>query len=369
MTFGWRGAVKTVLDFEKETVHPKLKWSKYTDKGAKKLGRYLGFGFVIMGFLSTEALAGCPQGQEAFTSCQIEGRSTEVFVCFDDRVATYSYGSIGEAPDLFLSETITHVDFEPWSGLGKAIHENVTFYNGDYSFEVGGGFERPFSEEEMLLGGRHFGWLEVAQNGESVSRLECIPETVTYGFGGGIYDAKMAVGLVWDDYSKTWIPDPHRPTAPPMHPPILMENTHLGITEDCLPSDEFKLDGIMLGYLLADLGKLLPPMTGEVITGGPFEIERFMYDGLRFDTLKGAIIEMEVTIPDWEMPSGIRVGLTRGEVIAILGRVPNGGEATAQRFDALSCLGDQSLSPEWYVVINFGQDKRVQNISFASLSP
>jgi hypothetical protein len=150
-------------------------------------------------------------GQEAFTSCQIVGRNTEVFVCYDDQDATYNYGPIGGPAELVLSDSVETVDFEPWSGAGKAIHEKITFYHGDFSYEVGGGFERPFSEEEMQLDTRRFGWIDVAQNGESVAQLYCIPETVTYGFGGGIYDHKIALGLVWDEYSNTWLPDPHRP--------------------------------------------------------------------------------------------------------------------------------------------------------------
>ncbi len=339
------------------------------DKKVRQLRQYLGYGLLILGLSITEAHAGCPQGQEAFTSCRIEDRNTEVFVCSDDQIATYSYGPIGGVPDLFLSETIARVDFEPWSGVGKEIGESVTFYSGDYSYEVVGGFALPFSEEDMLLADRYYGWLEVKKNGERLSTLECIAETVTYGFGAGIYDAKVAAGLVWDEYSKTWLPDPNHPTAPPARAPVLIENTHLGVVEDCLPSTEFKLGSMMLGYTVAELGKLVSPVVGEVITDGPLEIERFMYDGLRVDAFLGAIIEMEATTSQWEMPSGLKVGLTRGEVISILGRVPNGGGATSQKFDALVCLGNQDLSPEWYFIINFGQDKRVETISFTSLSP
>jgi len=334
------------------------------------LGQYLKVGHLFLGFfLTTEAYAGCPQGQESFTSCRIDGRNTEVLVCYDDQFATYSYGPIGAAPDLFLSETIARVDFEPWSGSGKAISESVTFYNGDYSYEVVGGFDRPFSEEEMLLGNRRFGWLEVAQNSERMSRLECIPETVTYGFGVGIYDVKVAAGLYWDEPSRTWLPASTHPTASPAHAPILMENTHLGVVEDCLPSAEFKLGGIMMGDPVAMLGTLGPPEVNERITGGVPEIERFIYDGLRVDIFQDAVMGMNTTTSQWEMPSGLKVGLTRGEVISILGRVPNGESATSQKFVSLVCLGNQDTFPEWYFVIEFGQDKRVQKISFASLSP
>jgi hypothetical protein len=253
------------------------------------LGRYradcLG---IFAAFLTTQAHAACPVGQEAFTSCQIEGLNTEVFVCHDDQVATYSYGPIGEPVDLFLLETIENVDFEPWSGVGRSIDERVTFYNGEFSYEVGGGFDRPFSEEEMLQEIRRFGWIEIGQKGPSLGRLECIPDTVSYGFGGGIYDAKVAVGLVWDDYSKTWLPDPNLTTVAPIQAPILTTSTDLGIVEECLPPEEFKLGGTWLGYSVADLSKLVPPVVGELITGGALEIERFMYDGLRIDAYQGS---------------------------------------------------------------------------------
>lgn len=324
---------------------------------------------IFAAFLTNQAHAACPVGQEAFTSCQIEGRSTEVFVCHDDRVATYGYGPIGQPAELSLLDTVENVDFEPWSGLGKAIYERITLYNGDYSYEVGGGFDRPFSEEEMLLDIRRFGWIDVAQNGEVVSRLECIPETVTYGFGGGIYDAKVNAGLAWDEDSETWLPDVDRPTTALPRVPVLTKGTHNGVIEECMPSSEFELSNVKMGYRVADLGKLVPPVVGEVITGDVLEIERFMYDGLRMDVYQGVIIELEATSPLWEMPSGLKVGLTRGEVISILGRVPNDDAATSQRFFSLACMGSQNTDPIWYVVIEFGQDKRVQSISFADLSP
>lgn len=303
-------------------------------------------------------------GQEAFTSCQIEGRNTEVFVCHDDQIATYSYGPIGEAAALFLSETIENVDFEPWSGSGKAIHENVTFYNGDFSYEVGGGFDRPFSDEEMLLGIRRFGWVDVAQNDEIVSRLECTPKTVSYGFGGGIYDAKVAAGLVWDDYSKTWT------SGAPVQIPVLKTETRHHDPGDCLPATEFAFGFPKMGdRLTAPYHKLGSPEASGTFTLGGLEIDRMTVNGLEIDILQDVVIGMKATEPMWKMPSGLQVGLTRGEVIRILGHAPNGAEPTAEKFSALVCLDDQDTIAKWYAVIVFGQDKRVQSISLASLSP
>lgn len=314
--------------------------------------------------MATDMQAGCPQGQEAFISCQIEGRQTEVFVCFDDQVATYSYGPIGGAADLFLSETIEHVDFEPWSGSGKSIYENVTFYNGDYAYNVGGGFDRPFSEEEMLLPIRRFGWVEVTESGEHAAGLECIPETVNYGFGGGILDAKVAAGLTWDSYSFTWISDLIQPKATP----ILMENHQYDVVEDCLPASEFSLNGVSMGDRLNMLGKLgSPEMVADPNDVGE-RIDRMILVGAHIDIFRDVVFAMSTTSPDWPMPSGLRVGMTRGDVIRILGRVPKGYTATSQRFHFLVCSEERDAENEWSILIKFGQDKRVQSIDFVSPS-
>lgn len=290
-------------------------------------------------------------------------------MCFDDQTATYRYGPIDGAPDLTLSTSINDVDFEPWSGVGKAINENVTFYNGDYSYEVGAGFDRPFSEEEMQRPIRRFGWLEVAQNGEPLANLACVPETVTYGFGAGIYDAKVAAGLTWDDYSKTWRPDPNHPQARPARAPILMTGTGLAGTTDCLPPAELKLYGITLDYHISDLAKLIPPVLPDTFIDRGVILERFIYEGLRIDADHGAIIAMEATTPFWKMPSGIQVGSTRGDVISILGRAPNGASPTAQSFGVPVCPDDRESSADRYVEIVFGHDKRVQSINLASPLP
>lgn len=319
---------------------------------------------LLGAFSATEVQAGCPQGQEPFTSCQIEGRNTEVFVCFDDQVATYSYGPIGGAPELFLLETIEQVDFEPWSGSGKAINESVTFYNDDYAYDVGSGFDRPFSEEEMLLPIRRFGWVEVTESGQRAASLECVPDTVSYGFGGGIYDIKVAAGQTWDSYSFTWISDLIQPTATS----ILMENRQYAVIEDCLSASEFSLNGISMGDPLDTLGKLGSPEMFEDPNGVGEEIDRMTLVDAHIDIFRDVVIAMSTTSPDWEMPSGLRVGMTRGEVIRILGRVPDGYTATSNTFATHVCSEKVDADDEWTILIEFGHDKRVQSIDFVSPS-
>lgn len=310
------------------------------------------------------ALADCPAGQEPFTSCQIEGRGTEVAVCFDHEVVTYQYGPIDGAPELVLTESVTQVDYEPWSGLGKAIIESVTFYNGDFAYDVGGGFDRPFSDEEMLQPIRRFGWVEVTESGATAAYLECIPETVSYGFGGGIYDIKVAAGQSWDPNSFTWMSGSIVPT----NPPLLLESHLYERTGDCLPASEFSLNGVSMGDPLHKLGKLGSP---EVVTdpfGSGELIDRMVLVGANIDIFQDKVYGMSTTSERWETPSGLRVGLTRGEVFRILGRVPDGYNATSSRIHTHVCSVVQDAEDEWGMLIEFGQDKRVGSISFVSPS-
>lgn len=338
---------------------------KMISNEVRQLRQLLETGVLCLGaFITTEAAAGCPQGQEAFTSCQIEGRNTEVFVCFDDQVATYSYGPIGGPPELFLSESIERVDFEPWSGLGRAISESVTFYNEEYGYDVGGGFDRPFTDEEASQPLRRFGWVEVTESGQRAASLECIPDTVSYGFGGGIHDAKVAAGLSWDWDSKTWVSDAIRSSATP----VLQEASEFGLVYDCLPETEFSLDGVKMGDPLSALGKLGTP---ERIDQGSFSdeiVDRMSLVGADIDFFQDVVVTMTATSPKWQMPSGLRVGLTRGDVVSILGRVPNGSKPTSQRFYIDACSegsedDDDFSLDQWFVLIDFGQDKRVSRMT------
>ncbi|WP_109468272.1 hypothetical protein [Albibacillus kandeliae] len=321
----------------------------------------------MMGILATGAEAGCPQGQETFTSCQIAGHDTEVFVCFDNQTVTYSYGPIGGPADLTLSEPIERVNFEPWSGLGTAISESVTFFNQDYGYSVGGGFERPFSEEEMQRTQTRFGWVEVTENGERVASLECIPETVTYGFGGGLHDAKLAAGQTWDWVSKTWISD----AVSSASMPILVTTRQYGVEFDCLPTSEFSLNGIRMSASLDALSTLGTPMATDETSFSDEPIDRLALTGASIDFSRGDLITMSATSPTWQMPSGLRVGLTRGEVVRILGRVPAGYTAISQDFTIPSCpeMPDANSADgygKWFALIEFGQDKRVSKIALVT---
>lgn len=323
------------------------------------------WGAVLLCSLGSVVIAACPEGQEPFASCEIAGRNTEVFVCFDESRATYRYGAVGQQPDLELSVPIQDVDFKPWSGVGRAIVENVSFYNQGHRYTVFAGFDRPFSEEEMEREDRHFGGLEVARDGLVLAELECEPASVNYGFGGGIYDAKTASGYQWDDVSHSWIEAEH----PVIRPKLLQQEVQNGMVEDCLPETEFALGGVAMGDPLSKLGKLGSPEPVEIGAEAGLAVDRISADGLQIDVFQNRVIGLEAMSSNWETPSGIAVGVARGDVVKILGGVPGGEAATAARFGVLGCAGEADESPNWFMGMTFGPDGLVKAIGMTHLAP
>ena len=316
-------------------------------------------------FGASAAGAECPNGQYDFTSCKIEGRNTEVSVCYDSTTATYSYGPVGGTPDLVLSEPIGTVDFQPWHGVGKAIFDSMTFYNEDYSYQVGGGFDRPFSEEEMEQGIRRFGWIDIAKNGQSIATLECEPDTVSYGFGDGIFDVKLAAGYEWDSLSRTWVST----DLTPPETPLLVGIAETNGAVDCLVASEFALGGVTLDDTDVSLAKLgSPEMTTKLSPQG-LPIDQISAHGLNISMTDGTILEMTASSDGWPTPSGIRVGMTRGEVIRLLGRAPAGIYPAYDEFKFPICTERTEGPAFWSAVISFGHDRRVNHITFLGEFP
>ncbi len=314
---------------------------------------------------ATAANAECPQGQYDFNSCRIEGRNTEVSVCYDGDTATYSYGPVGKPPELFLTEPIATVDFQPWHGVGKAIFESVTFYNGDYAYQVGGGFDRPFTEEEMEQGPQHFGWIDISKHGKSLATLECVPDTVSFGFGGGIYDVKEAAGYEWDDLALSWIDKKIKVSEPP----LLISQQGANVPKDCLPASEFSLGGVTIYDTAKSLAKLGSPEATSATTPQGLPIDQITSHGLEISLMNEAVVGITATTEVWPTPSGLKVGLTRGEVVRILGHVPAGVYAADDQFTLPICPAGEGDAPEWTAEIDFGQDRRVATISFLGPLP
>lgn len=160
---------------------------------------------IIFAASATSAIAACDADQQTFVSCQIEDRNAQLAVCFDAETVTYSFGPAGN-PELTLSEPVTTVAYTPWPGVGRAIWEEVTFQNGNYSYSAYGGFDRMFGDEtEEDHPTPQFGGVVVRRDDAIVAELSCDPATVDFGWGEGLWDAKHAAGLTWDYGTHGWL--------------------------------------------------------------------------------------------------------------------------------------------------------------------
>ncbi len=146
---------------------------------------------------------------QTFMSCQIEGSTKGVDVCFDDTNAYYRFGVAGEMPELALVTSLADLDFRPWNGLGRAIWEEVSFTNGPYTYAVHGGFDRPWGDESVGdIASRHFGAVSVARDGAIFLDLDCDRSTVAFAWDDRLWKSKNDLGYVWDDTALTWIERP-----------------------------------------------------------------------------------------------------------------------------------------------------------------
>lgn len=159
---------------------------------------------LCLGTLGGTVQAACGPKEETFMSCRMADQTRVLAVCFDAKVAQYTYGPPGQ-PELTLSEPVATLDYLPWPGVGSAIWEEVTFTNGPYSYIVSGGFERPFGDEDPPDVPPRFGGVVVQRDGVTLAELACDPATVDFAWGEGLWDAKENLGQSWNDVERRWV--------------------------------------------------------------------------------------------------------------------------------------------------------------------
>ncbi len=166
------------------------------------IARKLGSSLALLGSVAAAA-AGCPGHQTTFLSCQIEGRETQLRVCYDEAQAYYAYGALQVAPELAMTAPHRTLDYTPWPGVGRTIWETVTFHNAGYSYRVYGGLERMF-EGDNELEFPQFGSVSVLRGEDVLAELSCDPSTVDFNWSDALFRAKQDAGLVWDPASQSW---------------------------------------------------------------------------------------------------------------------------------------------------------------------
>ena len=97
--------------------------------------------FTLLVF-TNPAWADCTADERRFMACTFDTRKA-VEVCMTDDLARYSFGPIGQAPELELSLRFGQgAEAVPWPGIGRSIWEAVRLTNNDVIYEVYGGFDK-----------------------------------------------------------------------------------------------------------------------------------------------------------------------------------------------------------------------------------
>ncbi|WP_208348425.1 hypothetical protein [Pseudaestuariivita rosea] len=103
----------------------------------------------------------------------------------------------------------------------------------------------------------------------------------------------------------------------------LMANTDSN-GDACILDEEFSVNGVTQGapesIVLDRLGE--PQERRPIPPGSDLPFNSIVYQGLIVYLFQNQVAELTITDPAWQSPSGLRVGLTRAELINVLGQVP-----------------------------------------------
>ncbi|WP_306043427.1 MULTISPECIES: hypothetical protein, partial [unclassified Mameliella] len=138
-------------------------------------------------------VADCSTPDATFVQCRIEASTKILEVCAEQDAAVYRFGLPGR-PEMELFEPYAMLDYQPWPGVGRDIWEEASFYNEEYRYTAFAGAERQVGTAETT---QLFGGVIVSKDGEELARLDCDPDTVTFGFGTGLSEGKSRAGYSW----------------------------------------------------------------------------------------------------------------------------------------------------------------------------
>jgi hypothetical protein len=109
---------------------------------------------------------------------------------------SYSFGPKGR-PEITLTSAIRDTDYQPWSGVGRAMWDAVRFTNQGTTYEVWTSLDR-MAENAGWEGG-----VNVLKGEELLASPTCAPGSVR-GDLGDIFDAKIDAGQCWNFDSFAW---------------------------------------------------------------------------------------------------------------------------------------------------------------------
>ncbi|MCB5409855.1 hypothetical protein [Pseudogemmobacter faecipullorum] len=133
---------------------------------------------------SGESLFHCPIGKKELELCR-QGNSV-----------TYTFGPAGR-PEITLSESIRSLDYQPWSGVGRAIHQAAVFENDGVFYRVWSSFDRQLPDEPAT------GGVLVERNEQLLAQLNCASGRMEAGLDL-LWQAKEQAGQCWNYQKFRW---------------------------------------------------------------------------------------------------------------------------------------------------------------------
>ncbi|MGB3247397.1 MAG: hypothetical protein WBB25_22920 [Sulfitobacter sp.] len=141
-------------------------------------------------FWAASAFAGsCPADKTQVLHCDIRP-SKPLTVCIGGGEASYAYGPVG-APELTMIQPLGQAQGTAWSGVGRAIWEEIVFFNNDVTYAVWVSLDRN-GEEFPQDGG-----VLVSRGDQTLADLKCLEgtaEVTTFAISDGFEQA----GLCWN---------------------------------------------------------------------------------------------------------------------------------------------------------------------------
>lgn len=149
-------------------------------------------------FVTGSAQAGCFGTGTPLFHCTFNGAKKTIDVCLQGEVVVYHFGSTDRAPDLLMARREIGVEMTPWNGIGRSIWEEITFYNGAYSYNLSYAIDRNI--ESAPVDGR----LIVGEGDSEVAELICDTGSVTEANFYPLFEAKEAAGQRYCQETFSW---------------------------------------------------------------------------------------------------------------------------------------------------------------------
>lgn len=143
---------------------------------------------------------GCLGDGAPLFHCSFNGGAKTVDICQQAEVVYYRFGPANGAAEQILARDIRGVDMQPWNGVGRAIWEQVTFYNTVYSYII------DYSVERDPSGPPAEGRLIVAEEDSEIAELLCDTGSVSVADFYPLFEAKEAAGQCYDRETFSWMP-------------------------------------------------------------------------------------------------------------------------------------------------------------------